>query len=79
MIPPRIGFGCAGLVLLWGLGGLMMAASLMGDCMDDKGGPCSDLTFFTPALVIGACMLALTGAILWWINRRPRDEGNAPP
>lgn len=76
-IPPRIGFGCAGLVLLWGLGGPLMILSLLGDCHDSSGKPCSTQTFFTPFLTMGAILLALTAALLWWVNRPPRnkDEG----
>jgi hypothetical protein len=81
MVPPRIGLGCAGLALLWGLGGaLMVLFALADDCLPSplaaQARPCSDRAHFAPVLAIGLLVLALTAAILWWINRPPRHGGD---
>ena len=74
MIPHRIGLGCAGLVVVWGLGGVVMVVLTIADCLRDLGQPCSDGEHFIPVLIVGLVVLALTAAILWWLNRPPRDD-----
>lgn len=66
------------LVLLWAGGASLMFYVMLDalvDCDKSTRWTCSRFITGDPIGDIGAATLLLTFALLWWINRKPRNKG----